>query len=207
MKTIKCAFLFGIIILMLIALPSSSQATKVGSNPLIQLEDIQIVNGIDGEAKDDIFSPGGWGIENLSGMDIQVSDKIPSGWGLFWKGVKETVSTTLTFDPVKKAEKRLKYAEERMRLAEQMANSSNPKIQAKAQKMVEKANKFMEKIEAKKDKWMNKTGERAQRLITNMATHQINREVIFDKLQNKLPEDKYNKLKSLRDQSIERGQR
>ena len=51
-------------------------------------------------------------------VDVEQVDEIPTGLGLWWRGVKERVAVTFTFDPVEKAEKELRFAEERRQIFE-----------------------------------------------------------------------------------------
>lgn len=124
----------------------------------------------------------------LEGIEVDQIIKAPSSLGLWWRGVKENVSLAFTFDAVKKAEKSLKYAEERMQIAEKFSDlGENVKNQEKVQKNIEKAQKFMKKVELKKEKWLeDKNQEKVSNLIKNIANHQIRKEVIFDKLEEKL---------------------
>ncbi len=151
---------------------------------------------------------------DLEGIEIKQIEKAPSALGLWWRGIKESVSLALTFDPVKKAEKLLKYSEERMQIAEKIAEEfeqsgeikqgENFKNQERVQKNIEKAQKFMEKVETQKDDWMqDENQEKVQRLIKNVATHQIRKEVIFDKIEEKIPEEKLENIIELRDKGLE----
>ncbi len=145
----------------------------------------------------------------LEGIEVEEIAEIPSGLGLWWRGVKETVSLAFTFDPIKKAEKSLKYAEERMQIAEKMANQTeDSKLQVRAQQMIEKAQKFVQKVEKKKDSWIkDEDEEKVEKLIRNIASHQIRKEVIFDKIEEKIPDEQIEKIVELRDKGLENGKR
>lgn len=164
----------------------------------------------------------------LKGIKVDQITEAPSALGLWWRGVKENVSLALTFDPVKKAEKNLKYAEERMQIAEKFSDlgenvKNQIKNQEKIQQNIEKAQKFMKKVELKKEKWLgDKNQEKVNNLINNIASHQVRKEVIFDKLEEKLSSNEDNqqngkidknkeleleKIIDLRDKGLKNSQR
>mgnify|MGYP001570933074 CR=1 FL=1 len=138
-------------------------------------------------------------IEPLDGVEVTEVKSVPSGFGFWWSNVREWVSTGVTFDPVKKAEKQLKFAEERMRLADYIIqNSTDPKAQEKAQQMLEKANSHIQKIEERKDNFVNKTDERSQKLLRNIAKHNLNKQRILEKIEDKLSPEKLEEFQRLR---------
>lgn len=129
----------------------------------------------------------------------EVSKDVPSGFGFFWRGFKERVSLLTTVNPVKKAEKQLQFAEERLQIAKTIAEkSTDPKVQAKAEAMVTKANEYIQKIEEKKEAWIEKKDERSERLLKNIATHELNREKVMDRLEEKLPVEQVQKIREER---------
>ena len=138
-------------------------------------------------------------LEQLDGLKVDEVKKIPSGFGFWWRNVREWVSTSLTFDLVKKAEKQLKFAEERMKLADYIIqNSTDPKVQEKAQKMLEKANQHIQKIEERKDNLIKKADEKSQKLLENIAKHHLNKERILEKIEDKLSPEKLEEFLRLR---------
>jgi len=149
--------------------------------------------------------------EDLEGVDFTVVEEVPSAFGLFWLGLKERVSLTFTFDPVKKAEKQVAYAEQRMKIAEKIAESSDdPKVQEKVQKMVDRAQELMAKVEEKKDKFLENKDKNTQRLLKNVAIHTENKEALMDKiearLQDKLTEEQMAKFQEMREEGIVKAQ-
>lgn len=134
---------------------------------------------------------------------------VPSSLGLWWQGIKESVSLGLTFDPVKKAEKALNYAEYRMQLAEMIASqTNNPKAQEKAEAMIEKAQSFMEKIQAGQTKWLNSDKEeRKVMLMKNVANYQEKKEAVLDRIEEGLTEEQKDKFNQLREKGLEINQR
>lgn len=155
-----------------------------------------------GDGVADIVSSGNF---DLEGLDLQsTSGEVPSGFGLWWRGVKENVSLAFTFNAERKAEKRLQYAEERMRMADALADEADdPKVHKRIEKLVGKANKFMDKMEKDKDKWFDASSERAQRLVGNITRHHFNRETIMDNLEENMPEEKLDKVREMREEGLE----
>lgn len=142
----------------------------------------------------------------LEGVEVVEPTAVPSAFGLWWKGIKEKVKIATTPDPVKKAELRLQYAEERMKIAEKIASvSTDPAVQERAQKVIESAQSMMEKVQTAKDKWMENKDERVQRLIKNLATHQVRKEAMLDRMEAKVPEDKLDKWNEMRVKAEEGG--
>lgn len=158
-----------------------------------------------GVQREGIFLPGGWG---MAGMDIQpVSGEVPSGFGLWWRGVKEAVDLTFTFDAGEKAQKRLKYAEERMQMAGSLAGSNDPKAQKRIESLVGKAEKNMAKIEKTRDKWFDSDNKNSQQLVGNIVRHNLNRDAIMDRLESQLPEDGLGRIREVREQGLESSTR
>jgi hypothetical protein len=149
-------------------------------------------------------------VEDLEGVEVEEITKVPSNFGLWWRSVRETLTLALTWDEMSKAEKALKFAEERMRIARLIAEQApnDEKAQEKSQKMIEKAQRFMEKVEEKKDKWSkDKSQEEIDQLVGDITTHHSNTDVILDELEKKLPEDKAEALRDLREKRSETSQR
>lgn len=138
-------------------------------------------------------------LETLEGVSVDEVKSIPSGFGFWWRNVKEWTSLAFTFDPVKKAEKQLKFAEGRARLADYIIeNSDDSKVQEKAEKMLEKANQYMQKIEERKDVLIEKADERSQKLLNNIAKHYLNKERIMEKIEDKIPVEKIEQFQQFR---------
>ncbi|MBU0727122.1 hypothetical protein KKA95_00380, partial [Patescibacteria group bacterium] len=158
-----------------------------------------------GVQEEGVFSPGGFG---MVGMDIEpISGEVPSGFGMWWRGVKETIDLTFTFDSEKKAEKRLKYAEENMQMAAVLADSDSPKAQEKIEKLIGKAQKHMNKIEKTRDKWFDEGSENSQQLVGNIVRHNLNRETIMDMFEEKMPKDRLDGIQWMREEGLESGRR
>jgi len=127
-------------------------------------------------------------LESLDEVNIAEPTKVPGTFGLWWRGIKENLSLAVTFDPIKKAEKQLRFAEERVKLANFIAEKSeDPEAQAKAVKIIERANQFMEKIQARSGDLLEKVNERTEKLLANVARHELNKEKVLNKLEDRVP--------------------
>ncbi len=129
--------------------------------------------------------------EVLDGVTVTEVKKAPSRFGMFWRGFRERVSLVTTFDPVKKAEKRLRFAEERINIAEKIAEESDAEnVDARTQKVIERAHKMIAKVEEKKAEWLENPDERKNRLLKNVATHHAKRISALERIEDHIPEDK-----------------
>jgi len=141
--------------------------------------------------------------EELSGININEPSEIPNAWNLFWRNVKEKVSLTFTFNENKKSEKLLQYAEERAKIAELIAEASdNPEMQEKATAILDKAAQYMEKIMEKKEAYLERTDEQSAKLLENIAKHELNKERVLEKIEDKVPIEKLEQFQAFR-QGIE----
>jgi len=134
-------------------------------------------------------------------IDVTIAEPtgVPSNFGLWWRGLREQISLALTFDPVKKAEKSLVFAEERVKLANYITeNSDDPKIQAKAQQVLEKANQYVQRIEDRQGELLNNTSEKVKNLMSNLSAHYANKELVLEKLEDKLPAEQLEQFQKLR---------
>ncbi|PIT93751.1 hypothetical protein COU00_02700, partial [Candidatus Falkowbacteria bacterium CG10_big_fil_rev_8_21_14_0_10_43_11] len=140
--------------------------------------------------------------ETMEGFTVEQPKSVPSNFGFWWRNLAERVSVALTLDPVKKAEKQVKFAEEKIKLAEYIVqNSSDIKAQEKAQQMMEKANEYIRRVEERQDDLLQKADERAAVLLKNVVRHQANKEAVLQKLEEKLPPEKLDKLYELRERA------
>ncbi|KKS68789.1 MAG: hypothetical protein UV40_C0045G0002 [Parcubacteria group bacterium GW2011_GWA1_42_7] len=195
----KTKILISLPILCLIALFSAAalaqQSDKPSATPLPAEAQEAIIDSdnLDNETQD------------LEGVDLVKPNGIPTPFGLFWNNLKENISLAFTFDQTKKAEKRIFYAERKIQWAEYMAeNSDDPKIQERAQKVIEQAQKHIDKIEANKEKLLEKMDDRKQRVLDNIARHEANKQIVLDKLEEKIPIEKLEQFEQMRQRLEER---
>lgn len=122
--------------------------------------------------------------------NVDQNSSLPSNFGLFWRNLRERVNLVFTLDPVKKAEKQLRFAEERMVIAEQIIeNSDDTARQERAQRMIERAQELVTQIGEKKDVLLERRNDRTEQLLENVATHEIRKEEILDKIEAQIPEE------------------
>lgn len=144
--------------------------------------------------------------ETLDGITVEAPKSAPSGFGLWLRDWREKISLALILEPVKKAEKQLLFAEERMKIAQIiLAESTSPRAQAKAAKMIEQAQKHIIKIQEKKDKWIEKKEERVEKLKNNLATHELRKDEILAKMEEKLPEEAKAKFEDMREKMLDQA--
>jgi len=144
----------------------------------------------------------------LEGIQVDTITEVPSGFGLWFRGVRERVSLVFTFDIVKKAEKQLKFAEERQQIAERiLEKSDDPKAQERAAKVLERSQQLIERVEARKEKLLENVDERTQRLFRNVATHAERADEMFDRMEQKLPEEALVRMQELRQRAGEKNAR
>lgn len=141
-------------------------------------------------------------------LDEEVKASVPSSFGMFWRSFKENVSLTFTFNPVKKAEKRIAFAQENIVTANYiLENSTDEKSQEKAQKMFEHANSFIEKAQEKKEFFEQNPDEAKARMLQNLATLEVNSQKLLTKMEGKFPVEKLERLAELETKINERQER
>ena len=145
--------------------------------------------------------------EELEGIETEEVTEMPTGFGLFWRGMKEKVSLVFTFNPIKKAEKELRYASERIKIAEYISeNSEDPKLQERALEITERAEEFIERVEDKKEKLLENKDEKSQRILDNVVKYKINRERVLNKIEYKLPTGKIDSFEKMKTKMQERDE-
>lgn len=149
-----------------------------------------------------LLLPVGVGAEemyDLEGLDIKQIEKVPSSISLFFKDLKERASLYFTFDKVKKAQKRLKYAEERMKMIDKLSDMANdPKVARKIDKMIKKADDFLKDIKIDDKDFLKDLGEKKDKFLENISKHRVNREIVLDKVEDRVPLEKLDKFRERR---------
>jgi len=202
MLSIRRFFLFCGVFLCSFFIFSTVLAQEVFSDTTVS-EDILINDDVDvdeetGEALD----------ISLENIGSSVIEEVPSSFGLFFRGIRERISLMTTFNPVKKAEKRLQYALERENIAERILEESlDFAAQKKAQDMIDRSQAFIEKVHEQQEKWMNGQDDRAQQLLKNVANFELRREKLFDRLEEKLSDEQLIKFQEKRDVIEQKSQR
>lgn len=162
---------------------------------VVSAEAVQTSAEVSGEVSVDPTSTG----------ETSTSDE-PSGWKLFFLGVRERLSLLTTFDPIKKAEKALKFAEERTQIAERLAErTDNPKAQERIDSILKRAGKLEEQADKVKDTLLDNPDARAQLLLKNLLNFKEHKEEVFLKLEEKLTPEQLERLKNIRTQAEEKS--
>ncbi|OGF22668.1 hypothetical protein A2Y83_01185 [Candidatus Falkowbacteria bacterium RBG_13_39_14] len=116
-----------------------------------------------------------------------------------WRGVK----TAFTFNPVKKAELKLEIANEKLIEAKKIAEKTG------SEEFIEKAiENYKEAVETVKEKVENikekaQENPRVDKFLDKLADHQIKQTKLLDKLEEKLPEKVFAKVKEAKERVIE----
>ncbi len=168
----------------------------VGSPSLVRAQ----VDGTTTETSSDVTA------SSATSGEAEASDEV-SGWGLFFLGIRERVSLLTTFDPVKKAEKALKFAEERTRIAEKMAEKTDdPKVQARLDRVIKRAGELEERADSVKEKLLENPDARAKLLLKNLINFKEHREEFFSKLEKKLTPEQLERVENMRLQAEQKRQ-
>lgn len=147
--------------------------------------------------------------DTLEEVEVEEIEEEPTGFGLFWRGVRERVSLTFTFDPVKKAEKIVKYAEERMAIAERIAEArpDDERAQQRVANVLERANALIAQAEERKAELLENPDDRARRALKNLANHNLRREHVLDRIEQRIPEDRLEAFQERRAEFAAQGRR
>lgn len=129
--------------------------------------------------------------EDLTGVTVDQPTSAPSSFGMFWQSLKENLAVAFTFDPVKKAEKRIAYAQARIEQANYiLENSADAAIQEKARKMLDRANTLIAKAQESKDLLLQNPDTAKKQMLENMAKLEINTQRVISKMEDRAPADK-----------------
>jgi hypothetical protein len=147
-------------------------------------------------------------LETYDGIEVETIDKEPSRFGIFFRNIRDFISIGLTADPIKKAEKRLQVAEWRNQVAQKILESGgDEKVEQRAKKLLESSSGLIRKVEESKDKWAEIGGEKAEKLIKNIATHSLRKERVLDRIEEKIPEARLEQFQDIRNRATEQSRR
>lgn len=139
------------------------------------------------------------------GITVEQPTVPPSAFGSFWRGLKENVSLTFTFDPNKKAEKALKFSEEHMLIAEKALESSDPKIKAAAQDNLNRAQDLAKTARTSQEQALQKPTDETTRLLKNSAAAADRQQQIFDRIEQKSSGESLDKVLEARKNITDEG--
>lgn len=146
-------------------------------------------------------------VPTYDGITIKQPTKVPSAFGMFWRGVTENVTLTFTFDPNKKAEKALQFSEERMLIAEKALESPDPKTKQTAQENLNRAHDLKKTAQASQEKALEKPTEETTHLLKNSAVAADRQQEIFDRIEQKTNGENLDQVLDVRAKMTEESQR
>ena len=144
-------------------------------------------------------------LRDISGINYETKELSVDkylGWQGSWQQFKENVSLMLTFDNLKKAEKKLIYAENRLRVGQKLLKKDDKKSQEEAIKIISQADSYKYDIflNNKEDlnKLWQKDDDQVKNLIKNLSAHKINKAIVWSQAEKTVPVSSLNNLNSLR---------
>jgi hypothetical protein len=144
--------------------------------------------------------------ENVQPEDLGISEPriLPDSPFYFLKNWGRNIRSFFTFNPVAKAELKLRFADEKLIEARKLAQiKKDPKIIEKA------ADNYQKEIEALKsaaDRIKQKAGEnpKVDQFLNKFTRHQILHQRILQKLEIQIPPEAFEKIKEVRERHLER---
>lgn len=139
--------------------------------------------------------------------DIDVDeDPSTNPWALRWRNFREPIQLLFTFDPVKKAEKAIRFAEERQIIAEKIieAGASEEAVE-RAEELLERAQELAERAQERAEEFLENPDDRAQRLIRNLTAFDVRGEDRLDRIEGRVPEEKLEDFYAFRDRVTDRA--
>jgi len=124
--------------------------------------------------------------EAVDARDLDVGEPkvLPGSWLYAFKNFRRGVQSVLTFNPIKKAELRLKFADEKLIEAKRLAEESdNPQIIEKALKSY---NQELDRISEQVDKTKEKASVKAEKFLDKFADRQIKHQKLIKALEDKV---------------------
>lgn len=142
----------------------------------------------------------------VSAKQLGISEPtiLPNNPFYFLKNWQRTIKELLTFDPIKKAELKMKNASERLLEARKLAEKTNN--QTVLEKATENYNKAVDKIKEATDKIKDKAenNPKVQKFLDKFTQQQNLHERILNKLQEKVPAKVMEKIKDARENHLQK---
>jgi len=143
--------------------------------------------------------------EDIQPQDLEVSEPkaLPDSPFYFLKNWAREIQSVLTFNPVKKAELRMKFANEKLMEAEKIAKKTDkPEIIKKA---TENYQKEVEKVKAQVDKIKEKAKDNLQvdKFLNKFIDQQILHQKLLQKLENQVSPEAFEKIEEAREKHLE----
>ena len=145
--------------------------------------------------------------ETVTAEDLEVAEPAVGLFG-FFQNVKNTVQSALTFDPIKKAELKLKQANQALLKAQNYLenNPDNQKAQEKYEKYLEKYEQKMEQVKERIGQFKEKAEEnpKIDALLDKLMDNAFKQQRLMDKVSGFLNENLKAELQSKRDSVLEK---
>lgn len=144
--------------------------------------------------------------EDIQPEDLEVGEPrlLPDSSFYFLKDWAREIQDFLTFNPVKKAELRLKFANEKlMEIKKIIEKTQNPEIIKKA---IENYQQAIEEVKNRVEKIKEKAQEnpKVEKFLEKFVKHQILHQNILQKLENQVPAQALEKIKEARENHLKR---
>jgi len=126
--------------------------------------------------------------DDITAEDLEVTEQktLPGNFFYFFKNLWRDVKVVLTFNPVKKAELRLRHANEKLIEAKMLAEKTGK--EELVGKAIERYEKEIEKVKERVESFKEKASEnpKIEAFLTRFADRAIKQEILIEKLEENL---------------------
>jgi len=129
--------------------------------------------------------------ENIIADDLDISEQnvLPNNPFYFFKRGWRGIQSAFIFNPVKKAELKLRFADERLIEAKKMAEAVDSKKASNIiSKAIENYEKEVKRVKEQMDKFEGIDVERVEKFVERFSDHQIKQQKLINRIEKKLTE-------------------
>ncbi len=129
--------------------------------------------------------------ENIIADDLDISEQnvLPNNPFYFFKRGWRGIQSAFIFNPVKKAELKLRFADERLIEAKKMAEAVDSKKASDIiSKAIENYEKEVKRVKEQMDKFEGIEVERVEKFVERFSDHQIKQQKLINRIEKKLTE-------------------
>ena len=129
--------------------------------------------------------------ENIIADDLDISEQnvLPNNPFYFFKRGWRGIQSAFIFNPVKKAELKLRFADERLIEAKKMAEAvDSEKASDIISKAIENYEKEIKRVKEQMDKFEGIEVERVEKFVERFSDHQIKQQKLINRIEKKLTE-------------------
>src|SRR3989338_4834592 len=129
--------------------------------------------------------------ENIIADDLDISEQnvLPNNPFYFFKRGWRGIQSAFIFNPVKKAELKLRFADERLIEAKKMAEAVDSKKASDIiSKAIENYEKEVKRVKEQMDKFEGIDVERVEKFVERFSDHQIKQQKLINRIEKKLTE-------------------